>query len=139
MICPRESEIADSLMTARWPNACEHELRAHAASCATCADLVLVATAIAQETPQVTVPASGVVWWRIQRREREKAVRTASRTITILQASSIAGAIALASTIAGSISVPTIHIPVWSLPLLLGFAVSLALAPVAVYWAVKAD
>jgi len=139
MTCPRESEIADALMTARWPEACEHELRAHAASCATCADLVLVATAIACDTPQVTVPASGVVWWRIQRREREKAVRTASRTITILQASSIAGAIALAPTIFSSLSVSAIHVPVWSLPLLLGFAVSLALAPVAVYWAVRGD
>jgi len=145
MNCPRESEIYDAIAAARWPEACDDELRVHASSCAACADLVLVATAITEDIPHAHVPTSGVMWWRIQRREREEAARVASRTITIVQASSIAAAIALALTILGGVhalqlpSVLQLSVPQLSLPLLCALAASLALAPVAVYFAVTED
>ncbi|PYQ30339.1 MAG: hypothetical protein DMF56_05865 [Acidobacteria bacterium] len=151
MTCPRESEILDALMTARWPEACEDELRAHAQSCALCADLVLVATAITNDVPEAHVPTSGVAWWRMQRRDREEAARAASRTITIVQASSILAAIAVVLTILGGVSAMSeswrngiAHglqllnsLPQWGLPLLLTLALVLAAAPVALYFAVR--
>ena len=153
MTCPRESEILDMLMTARWPDACGDELRAHAQSCASCADLVLVATAITSDVPEAHVPTSGVVWWRMQRRDREEAARAASRTITIVQASSILAAIAVVLTILGGVSAMSEswrrgmgnalqllnNIPQWGLPLLFTLALVLVLAPVALYFAVREE
>lgn len=153
MTCPRESEILDALMTARWPNACGDELPAHAKSCALCADLVLVATAITNDVPQAHVPTSAVMWWRMQRREREEAARAASRTITIVQASSIIAAIAVVLTILGGVSAMSEtwrngvahalqqinNIPQWGLPLLFTLALVLVLAPVALYFAVREE
>jgi hypothetical protein len=153
MTCPRESEILDALMTARWPNACGDELRTHAQTCALCADLVLVATAITNDVPEAHVPTSAVVWWRMQRRERAEAARTASRTLTIVQASSIVAAIAVVLTILGGVSAMSetwrngiAHalqllnsLPQWGLPLLLTLALILAAAPVALYFAVREE
>jgi len=152
MTCSRESEILDALQSARWPDACDDELRAHARSCAICADLLLVASAIAADVPRAAIPTAGVVWWRMQRREREEAARAASRTITIVQASSIAGAIALALTFLGGMSamsdtwrtwlaraVQLASVPQWNVTLLCAIVVSLALAPVALYFAMSED
>ena len=153
MTCPRESEILDALMTARWPNACGDELPAHAQSCALCADLVLVATAITNDVPDAHVPTSAVVWWRMQRRERDEAARAASRTITIVQASSIIAAIAVVLTILGGVSAMSeswrsgiAHVlqqlntlPGWGLPLLCTLALVLAVAPLALYFAVREE
>jgi len=153
MTCSRESEILDALMTGRWPNACEDELHAHAQSCALCADLVLVATAITNDVPEAHVPTSGVVWWRMQRRDREEAARAASRTITIVQASSILAAIAVVLTILGGVSAMSASwrsgiahalqllnsLPQWGLPLLLTLALVLAAAPVALYFAMREE
>jgi len=152
MNCPRESEIYDAIAAARWPDACDEELRAHASSCAGCADLVLITTEMAADIPAAHVPTSGVVWWRIQRREREEAARAASRTITILQASSIAAAIALALTILGGVSAMNASVrtwfshalqltgtPQWDLVFLGAIVMTLALAPVALYFAFSED
>lgn len=152
MNCPREPEVLDALIAARWPDACDGELRAHADSCALCADLVLVASSIAADAPHATVPTSGVVWWKIQRRERQEAALAASRTITIVQASSIVGAIALVLTILGGVSAMTgnwrtwlaraveiAQIPQWNIALLCMFLVLVTLGPVALYLAVSKE
>ena len=153
MTCSREPEILDAMMAGRWPNACGDELPAHAKSCALCADLVLVATAITNDVPEAHVPTSAVVWWRMQRREREEAARAASRTITIVQASSIVAAIAAVLIILGGVSAMSetwrngiAHVfqqlntlPGWGLPLLCTLALILAAAPVALYFAVRED
>jgi hypothetical protein len=152
MSCPRENEILDALMAARWPDACDAELRAHATACTSCADLVIVAGAIVNDAQTMThaahVPPSGAMWWRMQRRDREHAARAASRTITIVQGSSIAAAIAIAVTIIGGVSwiSPGLDfsrvlasVPHWSLPVLGVFAASLTLTPLAVYFVLRED
>jgi ABC-type uncharacterized transport system YnjBCD permease subunit len=151
MICTRESEIVDALMAGRWPDACETELREHATACAICGDLVLVATAIAADTPRTEVPTSGVVWWRIQRRERQEAARVASRTMTFVQSASIVAAIAFVLTIVGSLSfsdtlktwllraVEIMNIPQASIAILCLIVVTITLGPVALYFAVSKD
>ncbi|HJQ37432.1 MAG TPA: hypothetical protein VKB93_09855 [Thermoanaerobaculia bacterium] len=151
MICTRESEIVDALMAGRWPDACVTELREHAAACAICGDLVLVATAIAADAPRAEVPTSGVVWWRIQRRERQEAARVASRTLTLVQASSFVAAIAFVLTIVGSLSfsdtlktwflraIEIINIPAANIAVLCFLVVTITLGPVALYFAVSKD
>jgi len=155
MNCPRESEVLDALTTARWPD----ELHAHAGGCALCADLVAVAAALHEDLQDamhdVVVPASGLVWWRAQRREREEATRAAARTITLVQTASVLGAIAVALTILGGVSVMSdtwrdwlagltsavrfesfAVVPQWNVPLMLAAAACLVLAPVALYFVV---
>jgi len=157
--CPREPEVLDAMTAGRWPFA--EELHAHAATCPVCGDLASVAGAFTEdmhaEMQTVDVPPSGLVWWRTQRRAREEAARTAVRAMTFVQTASILGAIAAALTILGGVGAMSkswrawfanlsdalyfggVTIPSWSLPLLLAFAVTLALAPLAVYFAVRED
>jgi hypothetical protein len=96
--CTREREVIDAVATGRWPDACQEELRSHAANCRTCSDLVLVASALRDEhdlaLSQVRVPPAGLIWWRAQLRTRQEAVRRAERPLTIahaLAAASIGG------------------------------------------------
>lgn len=154
MNCPRELETLDAISTALWPD----ELQQHAASCALCADLVAVATAFREDMREAVqyapVPSSGLMWWRVQRRERQEAARTAERTITFVQTASVLGAIAVALTIIGGLSVmnetwrgwiarlwSSVHFetiaaaPQWTLPLMIAIAACVVLAPVAVYFA----
>jgi hypothetical protein len=127
-------------------------MRSHAAACSTCADIVRVGSLIAADyyaslrTSQV--PASGVVWFRMQRRARQEAIRTASRVITVVQAIAVAAGVAVAIGIlvatsrafsfgAGDLSKAVLA--QWSIPLIIALASWLALAPVAVYLAVSKD
>lgn len=157
--CPREPEVLDTMTAGRWSFA--DELQAHAASCPVCGDLAAVAGAFAEEMQAemrtADVPPSGLVWWRAQRRAREEAARTAARAITFVQTASILGAIAAALTLLGGVGAMSkswrawfanfsdalyfggVTIPAWIFPLLLAFAVTLALAPFALYFAVRED
>ncbi len=160
--CPRETEVLECVTAGRWPDGCDDELRAHASSCALCADLVTVATAIAEDMHAAMraadVPSSGTVWWRMQRRQRADIARMASRAITLVQATSVVAALAFAMTLLGGAAAlsdtwrtwlsrmsDAIHfgsgLPVVTLnaPLLFALAASLLLAPVAVYLAVAKD
>ena len=160
--CPRELEVLECVIAGRWPDGCAEELRAHAASCAVCADLVAVSSAISgemhAELREVAVPSSGTVWWRMQRRRRAETARQATRVITLVQAASVMAALAFAMTILGGIAAlsetwrtwlarmsDVIHfgggMPLLSLsaPLLVALAATLLLAPVAVYLAVAKD
>jgi hypothetical protein len=104
--CSRESEILEAIGAGRTLSA---ELELHSASCAECADLVVVATAFHKDLEETNhsheVPPSGVVWWRIQRREREHAVREAVRTVTLAQTATVLCAVALALVIIGGTAV----------------------------------
>lgn len=159
--CPREYEVLECVTAGRWPDGCEAELRAHAASCALCADLVAVTRAIAEEMHAemraADVPPAGMVWWRMQRRQRADIARTATRAITLVQTASVCAAVAFALTVLGGVAAvndtwrhslarmaDAIHFGAidpfaWSAPLLVALAASLMLAPVAVYLAVAKD
>lgn len=157
--CAREAEVLEAVTAGRWPFA--GELQAHAASCPVCNDLVSVAAAFTEDTHdgllRADVPPSGLVWWRAQRRARTDAARTAGRAITFVQVASIIGAIAAALALLGGVTVMSrtwrtwianfsdavyfggVTIPSWTPPLLAAFAVTLALAPIALYFAVRED
>jgi hypothetical protein len=83
--CPHESEINALLERGQWPLAGTAELRAHAASCRTCGDLVLVTQAFrgsrAASVSAANLNAPGVLWWRAQLRRRNAALERMSRPI----------------------------------------------------------
>ena len=104
--CAFESEILDHLRTGTWPARADADLRAHFERCATCRDLVAVATALTDDrdglAPDIVVPRAQLVWWRAQLRARQEASRAASRpmAISVLAAAVTAiGAVAVALTV----------------------------------------
>ena len=98
--CPQENETLSMVQAGRWPDGCDDAMRTHVAACSTCADIVRVGSLIAADyhasLRSSHVPASGLVWWRMQRRARQEAIRTASRVITVVQAIAVAAGVAVA-------------------------------------------
>jgi len=150
--CPLEQETLAVVQAGRWPDGCDDASRAHANACPVCGDIVRVATLVANDYQAslrtARVPNSGLVWWRMQRRARQEAVRTASRVITIVQAIAVAAGVAIATGIIAAASrsfsiapaeVSSTILAQWGIPLLIALAAWLTLAPVAVYFAVSKD
>jgi hypothetical protein len=150
--CPQEQETLAMAQTGRWPDRCDDATRTHIDGCSMCSDIVRIASLIHtdyQASVRVArVPASGLVWWRMQRRARQEAVRTASRVITVVQAIAVAAGVAVAMGIIAATSRAFAFAPAelsrtmlaqWTIPLLIALASWLALAPVAVYLAMSKD
>ncbi len=87
--CDRETELVEALTSGRWPDACGEDLRRHAATCAVCADVVMIARALEQENAEARVemalPTAGLVWWKAQMRARREAAERAARPIAIVE------------------------------------------------------
>ena len=144
MNCDRELEVWRAVDARHWPEHCDEELRAHVAACADCADVVEVASALSEEHAAAMrnahVPASGAVWWRAQLRVRQDAARTARRAMYMIQAAVVFAALAVVAAIGGFAWMPGVLAKVqWSVPVIVALAAPLALAPVAVYFAVTED
>ena len=146
--CIREAELLEAITAGRWPDGCA-ELRAHASSCATCADLATVASAIAEDAAaamrRAPIPTSGLVWWRMQRRMQMEAARTATRAITFVEAATLAATVFAVLFILGGASLLKLnwtalasHVTL-STPLLAAAATILIVAPVAIYYAVAEE
>jgi len=150
--CPLEQETLAIVHAGRWPHGCDDASRAHIDECTICGDIVRVASLVANDYQAslrtAHVPKSGLIWWRMQRRQRQEAVRTASRVITIVQAIAVAAGVAVAIGILVATGRAFAFAPSditrailtqWGIPLVIAFAAWLALAPVAVYLAVSKD
>lgn len=147
--CNREELVLELIRSGRH----DAELDAHIATCDSCAEVAFVAGAVAADQVDAMrnapVPPSGLVWWRMQRRAADDTARDARRAVIVAQTLSFVAAIAIVVallTTVGGVSIATlrnvVHLPAvvqWSLPLGLGLAVCLALAPVAIYFAVARD
>ncbi|HEX5106938.1 MAG TPA: hypothetical protein VFV95_00765 [Vicinamibacterales bacterium] len=158
--CPFEAAVAGAAVGGRWLDDSASELRTHAQGCAFCADIVQVAMVFRSEhdaARQVRVPSAGQVWWRATVRARMEAAQAASRPMTWLQG--MAGAAAaglicamlvlmwspLTAAFASAVSVavsfnpgvvdaaaPLLAAMKSSLPLMLGVAACIVLAPLLV-------
>jgi len=106
--CKFESEVLAAVMEARWPERAEPELRAHVSSCAICAEVAAVGTALETEREtlrtEAVVPDGGLVWWRAQMRARREAAKMAGRPITAAQVLALASAAGLAGACFGATS-----------------------------------
>lgn len=114
MNCQREIEVLAAVMDGRWPEGCDAEVRAHAASCRDCGEVVIVAGALRQDhhaaIREAGVPPPSLVWWRAQRRARQEAMDTARRTITAVQTGSLAAAVVIGAALIGGIGALLGHI-----------------------------
>jgi hypothetical protein len=153
MACEHEHDIVPVVLSGRWPEGCDDELRAHAESCATCREVVAIASVLRldkERVGEVPVPAAGQIWWRSAIRARADAARAAARPMVWLQA--LTGAAAVGIVLAGmSMLWPrvagTLRLVLPSngtsmqevLPMLLLVALGLLAAPVVFYFAVPKD
>lgn len=157
--CERELDVLELARSGRWSERCDKDLAAHVTECAICSDLAAVADAMARDLetsmPKVSVPPSGLMWWRAQRRARQEAARVAVRAGTTIQALSVvAGMIALC--VAMQTVMPAVEwrgllarsrdmiadaatVAQFSLPLAAILAVCLAAAPVALCFAFREE
>jgi len=88
-VCPHERDVLDLVAIGQWPRRADAPLRAHVATCATCAEVAAIAVAVREwsEADSVAhVPEASVVWHRAQVRARAAAARTASKPIWVAQA-----------------------------------------------------
>jgi len=83
--CSREKEVARQLALGQWPEASTLELRAHAAACRSCGDLVLVTQSFQRARSQAAAAAPiaspGAIWWRAQLRRRNEAIERVGKPI----------------------------------------------------------
>ena len=151
-ICARESEVLAIVRAGQWPDCCDAELQSHVLDCPPCSEAAAVAAAMLADNEAAmktaTVPPSGVVWWRAQRRVRQEATSTAMRAATAVQALTVAAAVVVLTAIVGAAAL-TID---WSslvargsdvvrftLPFVLVTAACLMLAPVALYFVYRRE
>jgi len=75
--CPHECEIRTALDSGHWPHACAPEVRAHAALCTACGNLILLSQAFRAERAaagdSAQLPPPSLLWWRAQLRRRNAA------------------------------------------------------------------
>ncbi len=165
--CVREQEVLSAILAGRWPQACEDELRTHAAGCATCGEVAEVASLMRDDynaARDVRLPGAGQVWWRAAVRARLEAGQAAARPITWIYGLTGASAAGLAVVVM-SLAWPSLRDVVgWALaqvaaldaetaaiaalagntilralPFAIAIAAVLVLAPVALYFALSDD
>jgi predicted anti-sigma-YlaC factor YlaD len=92
--CAREDEVLERVIAGAFPLDPASELRSHVTACASCKDLVTVAAAIRTEAEtakrEASLPASGAVWFRVQRRAHRENLERARRTVSLVYASTLA-------------------------------------------------
>ena len=83
--CSYGKEIAEALESGRWPHVCGTDLRAHAETCRSCSDLILVTHTFQRArraTPQAArFDSPSLLWWRAQLRQRNAAVERVAKPI----------------------------------------------------------
>lgn len=142
--CPREPEVVEAVTRGEWPVTAE-ELRAHAAACAACGELVTLSQALREDHSVVCreadVPAAGTVWWRATIRARAEAAEKAARPITFAQGVASAGIAGVAAAFAGVAwrAFPSLPQPDPLVMLALGLGVCIVVAPLVVVFTLARD
>jgi hypothetical protein len=145
--CPREPEVIEAVTRGEWMQGAPgvDDLRAHAAACAACGELVTLAQALREDHAVVcraaNVPAAGTVWWRATIRARAEAAEKASRPITLAQGLAGAAVAGVAATFAGIAwrLFPTFAQPDPLVMLALGLGVCIVVAPLVVVFTLARD
>jgi hypothetical protein len=167
--CAYEAPIVETIVSGRWPLACDPSLVAHAGDCAVCREVVTVAAALhgeeatARQEARLRVPSAAIVWWRATIRARTESSRIAERPITVAQGLAGACAVGLACGVLGAawqslewfqrlgdvlsdagprrldITAASALILQHALPLVLGLGACLLIAPLALYLVLSDD
>ena len=143
--CTREADVVRSAATGSW----DPDLQNHIAECASCAEVFELASVLHADDEHMQrdakVPAPGLMWWRATIRARAEAARTAEKPITIVQGIAgscvVAVGCALGAYVWRSLPWPALQVTAaeHAVPLMLGLALCLLVAPVAVYVALARD
>ena len=137
--CNREADVLRAIAA----GFIDDDLRVHITDCDGCAEVLRVASAVADDRRvlmrEAPIPSSSAMWLRTTMRAREDARRVAVRSATLIQAALVAAAIVIAVVVLGA-TVP-VHLdlqPLLTIPVF-AFLAWVILAPVAVYFAVTED
>jgi hypothetical protein len=84
--CPREQDVINAIVSGRWPDRCDESLRAHAAACAVCKELVEVTSVMQLDHEalheEMSLPSAGQVWWRAAIRARLEASQRVAQPLS---------------------------------------------------------
>jgi hypothetical protein len=98
--CERESEVLDLIAIDQWPARAGESLRSHVTGCPICADLALVASAMASEghagEQPVHVPDATIVWYGARLLARTEHARRAARPMLVVHVTALVCAAAAA-------------------------------------------
>lgn len=92
--CDREQEVLDALRSGRWASVWGEEIRQHAADCAVCAEVALVAQEFQREEELARaelqqlgagLPSAGLVWWKAQLAARRAAEQRAAEPVLLVE------------------------------------------------------
>ncbi len=163
--CPREAEVTAAVRDRAW-RVEDEEVRRHTQECTACAEVLAVCEALQSTLGPVDkrLPSAGQVWHRATLRARADAVQSASRPLVWAYGVAGAAVVGIALAVAGRwwsalmtevrrmewtspapTGVPTdlggwvLAVLQGGLPLVVAAGVCLALAPVAVYLAIRDD
>lgn len=106
--CEFEADVLAAVLQSRWPGHVDAELRAHAAACPICSEVVSIASAFDASREEMRssaeLPGAGRIWWQAQLRARREAVAAAGRPITAVQVVAFACAVGLLGACFGATS-----------------------------------
>lgn len=112
--CPREQDVLEAVASGTWPTQAAVSLRAHAATCDVCRDVVEVAQFLREDGAvlgaEVRVPSAGAVWWRAQVRARAEAEQAAMRPMLVAAA---CGATVLVALMAAAVTLGLPWVDAW--------------------------
>jgi hypothetical protein len=143
--CPRERDVLDVLTRSAWNDTAHDGLRAHAAGCAVCAEVVEIAQLLREDHDALCrdarVPTAGLVWWRATIRARAEAARVVEQPMTIAQGVGAAAIIGLFVAVAGLVwrAAPALPHPSGLVTLIIAVAVCVVFAPLAFVLALARD
>lgn len=105
-MCPHEAEVFELVSIGQWPRQADAALTAHVATCALCAEVVVVAAAFrafddADAGP--ALPDAGAVWQKAQWQARQDAVRRATFPVAAAQAVTAVAVVACVVVAAASL------------------------------------
>ena len=145
MECEREFEIVEAITCDRWPEGTTDELRAHADSCAVCADVVKVAVALTNDRTarlqMARLPSAGLVWWRAEMRARRDAVNRATRPLQIVEWTAVLCMVAVLGTVLYWVGPAELAGLLWqpSLAFFIGIGVLILLTSLVYYFVFSGD
>lgn len=139
--CERESELLEAMQRQFVPA----DLVVHMESCSACAELQQIAGALLDDRAEAMaaahVPSAGSMWWRIQLRKKQEAEAASRRSLFVGQAATLAVALLIGLAFFGvDLAIAVRHVftsITLSVPLLLLFSISLVVAPLVGWVAVR--
>lgn len=87
--CHYEQQVLDAVRSGRWSGPWGEDLRKHAAGCAVCTEVAMVAGLLLEDhelaQAEAQLPSAGLVWWKAQLAARRAAEERAAQPIAFVE------------------------------------------------------